>query len=126
SVVVIVFIKCPRCMRRPARRGPSLRPSRGLRPDGSVGLVDDYLALRHLRRSLEDPLELLVAHPLGCDTSRLVGLSRGVEEADRAHDALAGVDEEIAAEARQLAQARRQTLADLLLQFVLVTRVEAF
>src|SRR6188472_1114974 len=97
--------------------------SRGLRPNGSVGLVDDDLAVRHLRRTLEDPLELLVAHPLGCDTRRLVGLRRGVEEADRAHDALAGVDQEVAAEAGQLAQTRRQTLADLLRQLVLVARV---
>src|ERR1051325_1443768 len=90
--------------------------SRGLRPNGSVRLVEDDLAVGDLRRSLEDPLELLVAHPLGCDTSRLVGLRRGVEEADRAHHALAGVDQEVAAEARQLAQPRRQTLADLLRQ----------
>src|SRR6476646_776723 len=102
-----------RGMRRPARRGPSLPTSRGLRPDGSVGLVEDDLAVRDLRRILEDRLELLVAHPLGCDTSRLVGLRRGVEEADRAHDALAGVDQEVAAEAGQLAQARRQALVDL-------------
>src|SRR4029450_4740352 len=98
--------------------------SRGLPPNGSVGLVDDDLAVRHLRPSLEDPLELLVAHPLGCDTSRLVGLRRGVEEADRAHDALTGVDQEVAAEAGQLAQARRQTLADLLRQLVLVAPAE--
>src|SRR6188472_1100124 len=100
--------------------------SRGLRPNGSVGLVDDDLAVRHLRRTLEDPLELLVAHPLGCDTRRLVGLRRGVEEADRAHDAFAGVDEEVAAEAGQLAQARRQTLADLLRQLVFVAGVDSF
>src|SRR6187397_2136764 len=100
--------------------------SRGLCPNGSVRLVDDDLAVRHLRRILEDPLELLVTHPLGCDTSRLVGLRRRVEEADRTHDALTGVDEEVAAEARQLAQARRQTLADLLRQFVLLTRVDTF
>src|SRR5690242_21807571 len=98
--------------------------SRGLCPNGSVGLVDDDLAVRHLRRILEDPLELLVAHPLGCDTSRLVGLRRGVEEADRAHDALTGIDEEVAAESGQLAQARRQTLANLLRQLVLVARSE--
>src|ERR1043166_767672 len=100
--------------------------SRDLRPNGSVGLVDDDLAVRHLRRLLEDPLQLLVAHPLGCDTSRLVGLRRGVEEADRAHDAPAGVDEEVVAEAGQLAQPRRQTLGDLLRQFVLVTGVDTF
>src|SRR2546430_12576994 len=100
--------------------------SRGLCPNGSIRLMDDDLAVRHLRRILEDPLELLVAHPLGCDTSRLVGLRRGVEEADRAHDALAGVDQEVAAEAWQLAQARRQTLADLLRQLVLVARGGTF
>src|SRR5207253_8790697 len=109
GVVVIVFIRCSR-----GTKGPPMRTlpasSRGLRPNGSVCLVDDDLAVRHLRRILEDPLELLVAHPLGCDTSRLLGLGPRVEVADRAHDALAGVDEEVAAEAGQLAQARRQTL----------------
>src|SRR5689334_15915739 len=100
--------------------------SRGLCPDGSVGLVDDDLAARHLRRILEDALQLLVAHPLGGDTRRLGGLRRTVEEADRAHDALAAVDQEVAAEPGQLAQARRQTLADLLRQFVLLARVDTF
>src|SRR5919108_2156553 len=100
--------------------------SRGLRPNGFLDVVDDDLAVRHLRRILEDPLQLLVAHPLGCDTSRLVGLRRGVEEADRAHYALTGVDQEVAAEARQLAQARCQTLPDLLRQLVLVARVDTF
>src|SRR5579864_1473592 len=110
----------------PADAGPSLRRAGLLRPNRSVGLVDDDLSVRHLRRILEDPLELLVAHPLGCDTSRLVGLGRGVEQADRAHDAVAGVDQEVAAEAWQLAQAWRQTLADFLRQLVLVTRVDVF
>jgi hypothetical protein len=54
--------------------------SRGLRPNGSVGLVDDDLAVRHLRRILKDPLELLVAHPLGCDTSEGVMSSIGLFE----------------------------------------------
>ena len=45
-------------------------------------------------------LQLLVAHPCGCDASRLVGLGRSVEEADRPHDAFAGLDEVEAAEAR--------------------------
>ena len=36
---------------------------------------------------------------------RLVGLRRRLEEADGGHDAVAGIDEVIAAEARQLAQA---------------------
>jgi hypothetical protein len=43
----------------PARDG-SADPScveRGLRPNGSVGLVDDDLSVRHLRRILEDPVE---------------------------------------------------------------------
>ena len=37
-----------------------------------------------------------------------------LEEADGAHDAVAGIDEVIAAEARQFAQARREALVDLL------------
>src|SRR4029077_9131935 len=111
---------------RPARCGPSSASSRGLRLNGSVGLVNDDLAVRHLRCIREDLLELLVAHPLGCDTSRLVGLSRSVEKADRAHDTVASVDEEVVLEAGQLAQTRSQALADLLRQFVLLTDVDTF
>ena len=68
-------------------------------------LVHDDLAAGDLRRAREGRLELLVAHPGGRDARRLVGLLGGVEEADRGHDAVAGVDQVIAAEARQLAQA---------------------
>src|SRR5919108_42638 len=42
--------------------------SRGLRPNGFLDVVDDDLAVRHLRRILEDPLQLLVAHPFGSVT----------------------------------------------------------
>jgi hypothetical protein len=34
-----------------------------------------------------------LAHPLGWDAGRLLGVSRGVEEADGAQDAVAGLDE---------------------------------
>ena len=42
----------------------------------------------------------------------------GLEEADGGHDAVAGIDEVIAAEARQLAQAGHQGLVDLLDELV--------
>src|SRR6476469_1266196 len=114
-------------MRRPADCGPP--PAQRwlvLRLDAVHRLVDDDFTIGHLRRILKDVLELLVANPLGCDTSRLVGLRRSLEEADRAHDAVAGVDEEVAAEAGKLAQLRCQALADLLGQLVDVARVDAF
>src|SRR6185312_6732665 len=113
-------------MRRSAGADLPLHRTGGLRPNGSVGLVNNDLAVRHLRRIREDPLELLVAHPLGCDTSRLVRLSRIVEEADRAHDTVTGIDEEVVVEAGQLAQTRRQALTDLFRQFVLLTDVDTF
>jgi hypothetical protein len=62
----------------------------------------------------ERRLELLLAHPDGRDAGRLAGLRGGVQEADRTQDAVAGLDEVIAAEARQLAQAGHESLLDLL------------
>src|SRR5205823_2079837 len=76
------------------------------------------------RRIRKRRLQLLLAHPGGCNASRLVGLPRSVEDADGAHDAVAGLDEVVALEARQLAQAGDQGLADLLGQLVGATRVD--
>jgi hypothetical protein len=47
--------------------------------------------------------------------SRLVGLGRRVEEVDGGHDAVAGVDERVAVEARQLAEAGSRLSSTLLM-----------
>src|ERR1044072_4606435 len=82
--------------------------------DELARLANDDLAAGDLRRVGEARLELLPAHPVGRNAGRLVGLRRRVEEADGAHDAVAGIDEVVAAEARQLAQAGNERLVDLL------------
>jgi hypothetical protein len=99
------------------RRGPSLSrrtPAWLLGVCELSRLVDDDLAPRDLRRLRQRRLELLVAQPVGCDAGRLVGLRRSVEEPDGAQDAVAGVDDLIAAESRELAQAGNKALVDLL------------
>ena len=78
--------------------------------DELARVVHDDFAVGDLRRVRERPFELLLAHPVGCDPGRLLGVSRGVEEADGAQDAVAGVDELVAAEARQLAQAEEEAV----------------
>ena len=47
-----------------------------------------------------------------------MGLVRVLEEADRRHHALAGLDQEVAAEARQLADAGHEPFPDLLRQLL--------
>src|SRR6185295_14297340 len=99
---------------------------RVLRPKLAVHLFDDDLAARDLGGVRDEALELLLAQPLGYDAGRLVGMGRGVEEVDGAHDAVTGLDEEVAAEARKLAEARGQTRIDLLLQLVGALGVDSF
>src|SRR5205823_6052003 len=54
----------------------------------------------------------------GDEAGRLVGLRRGLEDAERAHDALAVVDQVVALEAGQLAQLGDEGLADLAAELV--------
>src|SRR5438477_638953 len=126
SVVVIIFIKSLRDGGRPASCGPSLpRRAAGLCPNGSVRLaLRDHLAEGDLRRIRKRALQLLVAHPTGREASRLVGMRRRIEEANRGHDAVAGLDQEVAVEPGQLAQLRDQRLVDLLRQLVGATGVD--
>ena len=65
---------------RETRAFPAFKPA-ALRPDGSVRLLRDYLAEGDLRRIRKRALQLLVAHPTGCD-------------ADRGHDVVAGLDQD--------------------------------
>src|SRR5436190_8165488 len=87
---------------RPASCGPFLpRRAAGLCPDCPVRLaLRDNLAEGELRRIRKRALQLLVAHPSGCEASRLVGMRRRIEEANRGHDAVAGLDQEVAVEPR--------------------------
>ena len=71
----------PRARESPPAAGLPCAEARLLRLDRAVRPVDDDLAVSDLRRILEDPLELLVAHPFGGDASRVVGLRRGLEAA---------------------------------------------
>ena len=67
------------------RRGPSLlrrTVARLLGLDELARLVHDDLAAGDLRRVRERRLQLLLAHPVGYEAGRLVGVRRGVEEAD--------------------------------------------
>jgi hypothetical protein len=76
--------------------------------------VHDDFSAGDLRRVRECLLKVLLAHPVGRDAGRLVGLSLGVEEADRAEDDVAGIDQLIAAEAWQLAQPGKEAVLSLL------------
>src|SRR5207247_5108897 len=116
----------------PQPRGPSRLTLDGLEarllrllcPDESVLLVHDHLSVSDLGRIRKCRLQLLLAHPGGCDATRLVGLRRSLEEPDRTHDAVAGLDDVVALEARQLAQAGHEALVDLLCQLVGATLVD--
>src|SRR4051812_35584119 len=85
----------------PRMRAFSRTSCGGLRLDELGRLVRDDLAGRDPRRVREELLELLLTHPAGHELGRLVGLRRDVEEADGAHDAVVGLDQVIAPEARQ-------------------------
>src|SRR5439155_11561333 len=76
------------------------------------------------RRIRKRALQLLVAHPTGREASRLVGMRRRIEEANRGHDPVAGLNQEVAVEPGQLAQLRDQRLVDLLRQLVGATGVD--
>src|SRR5689334_9709585 len=109
------------------KRGPSLvhRTTPDLlRPSDPVRLVHHHLSACDLRRIRECGLQALLAQPGRCDPTRLVGLRRGVEEADGAHDAVADLEEVVAGEAGQLAQLRREALVDLLGELVGATLVD--
>src|SRR6188472_2540917 len=113
--------------KRARRCGPSLRTDRlgrRLGLDELARLVDDDVAARELGRVRKRLLELLLAQPAGGDAGRLVGLRRGVEEADGRHDAVAGVDEGVAIEARELAQHRQEALVDLLDELALTALID--
>src|SRR4249919_2893491 len=110
--------------RRPLTTGPSRRPSCEVLGDRDpVLLVRDHLAARDQRPVGKCALELLLTHPSLGNASRLLGLSQRLEQADRRHDAVTCFDQVVAAETRQLAQARQERLVDLLAQLLGATGV---
>src|ERR1700741_938308 len=64
---------------------------RHLRRDELAGLANDHFSAGDLRWARECRLELLLAHPGGRDTRRLLGVSLSVEDADRSKDAVTGL-----------------------------------
>jgi hypothetical protein len=73
AVVVIAFIRCRSRREGPRFAGPHCVEPVALCPDETV-LVDDDLSVRDRRRIRKCRLQLLLAHPVGCDAGRLVGL----------------------------------------------------
>src|SRR5438093_6610519 len=82
-----------------------------LRDQDAVAVSDD-LAARDLRLVGDDRLELLLADPVGDELRRLLALLRRLEETERAEDAVAGLDEEVAREPGHLLQLRDERLVD--------------
>src|SRR5581483_9883093 len=91
-----------------------------------AGLLHDDLSVGDLRRIREGGLELLLAHPVGRDAGRLLRVCRGVKEADGADDAVAGLDQVIAAESRQLTQSGKEGVLSLLDELVGAVLVDRF
>ena len=75
--------------------------------------LGDNLAGRDLRRVRNRRVETLVGDPLGDDHRRLISLLGGLEETERAEDAVAALDQVVAGEARELAELRDERLVDL-------------
>src|ERR1700728_3340315 len=99
-----------------------------LERDELARLVNENLGVRDLRRIRQCRIELLLAHPVGRDAGRFLGMLRGIEEADGTQDAVIGHDQVIALEARQFAQAGNEaalSLLDELVAAVLIDRVVA-
>src|SRR4029078_8760214 len=91
---------------------PSLPPAVELRDRELFALSDD-LAARDLGLVGHQRLELLIADPGVDELARLVALLTGLKEAEGAEDTVAGLDQKITLESRQLAQLRNESLVDL-------------
>src|SRR5687768_13787072 len=83
-----------------------------LRDHDPVAVSDD-LAARDLGLVGDQRFELLLADPGDDDVRRLLALLRRLEETERAEDAVAGLDQPVAHEPRQLLQPRDEGLVDL-------------
>jgi hypothetical protein len=103
-----------------------LRVSVVLGDGGDAVAVRNDPAARDLRRVRDRRGEVLVRDPLRDELRRLVGLLGGLEETERAQDAVAGLDEVVAGEAGELAELRDERLLDLAADLVGAGRVDTF
>src|SRR6478735_7097270 len=85
----------------------------GLRGGQDAVAVSDDLAACDLRLIGDHRFELLVANPACDDLRRLLALRRSLEEAERAEDAVVGLDQPVAREPGELLQRRDERLFDL-------------
>ena len=95
-------------MRFTRREGPAVagalpmtRSTVGLNEGRDALALRDDLAARDLRRVRNHRIEVLVGDPLRDERRRLVGLLAGLEETERAEDAVAGLDQVVAGETRR-------------------------
>jgi len=81
--------------------------------DQDAVAVSEDLAARGLGLVGDHRVELLVANPAGNELRRLLALLRRLEEAERAEDAVVGLDQPVAREPGELLQLRDERLVDL-------------
>jgi hypothetical protein len=93
--------------------------------ENAVALCDD-LAARDLRSIRDRLIEVLVRDPLRDEHRRLVSLLGGLEETERAEDAAAALDQEVAGETRELTELRDERLVDLADDLMGAGRVDTF
>jgi hypothetical protein len=113
------------------REGPAA-PSRlddgglvELRGGNAVAARNDFAA-RDFRSVGNHGAEVLIVDPLRRELSGLLGLLGGLEETERTQNAVAGLDQVVAAKPGELAKLRNERLVDLADDLVRAGRVDAF
>src|SRR4029078_17265 len=116
----------PRGWSRPGMAGPTrTRGVVALRGGDAVAAGNDLTA-RDLRITRNHGAEVLVGDPLLHEARGCLGLVAGLEETERAQDAVAGLDEVVAGKPGQLAKLRDEGLVDLAEDLGRAVRVDAF
>src|SRR6266498_1112482 len=103
-----------------------MRSTVGLNEGGEAVAMRNDLAARDLRRVRNQRVEVLVADPLRDEGLGLVGLLCSLEETKRTQDDVAGLDQVVAGETRELAMFRDERLLDLAVDLVHAGRVDSF
>src|SRR5436190_1700462 len=116
--------KSPSSIRRRKSRSNTSQPPppRRTRP----GLISPSIATRALRSVGKHRGEILVGDPLRDELRGLIGLLAGLEETERAQDAVAGRDQVVAGKAGELAQLRDERLVDLASNLACARAVDTF